>query len=148
MNRTTLEFNTERIEYIQLTRTRPSGLYFQNETPAVTKNILGLFKWVVTLAMPEGYRREFAKPKRYWDGLISYWIMPENISRYDLTIHNRLYLQLYPRAGSEVRYKAIVYVRKHRTYHTAYFDSDEAALKFIEEVKVKSGDNFQVIEDL
>jgi hypothetical protein len=146
MRDTSTEFNVEQIEYIDFTRTRPSGYYFQNEVLEVKKRILGIIPWVSIPYQPEGYRTE-EKPRRWWDGLITGWWMPENLSRQELAEHREMYLQKYPRAGEEVRYKAKVYIQKRKSWHTAFFDTDEAALEFIEQVKAKSKDEFQLIQN-
>lgn len=140
-----IEFNVDNIEYIQLEPTKPSGYYWQNEVPEISKKILGIFKWITVPWQPEGYRTE-EQPHRWWDGLFTEWYIPETISKLKLAEHREMYLQLYPRAGSEVRYKAKVYVQKRKSWHTAFFDNDESAREFIEQIKAKCKNEFQLIE--
>ena len=141
-----IEFNVEQIEYIKFTQTQPDNIYFQNEIPEDSISILGIFKWIKRPYQPEGYRKE-EPPRRWRDGFCTGWNIPTTISKQELAEHRTLYLQKYPKGGEEVRKKAKVYIQKRKSWHTAFFDSNELAIDFINEIKEKTTSKFQLIEE-
>ena len=136
-----IEFNVEEIQYIQLTETKAADWYFFNATKEIRKPFLFFWSKVKVPAMKEGYGPEW---EPYYSSYYGAWEKPERVIEQDLRKHDKVKLIL-PRAGSQILEMARVYVQKRHSHHTAYFDTNEEALQFIEAVKAKSKDEFQLI---
>lgn len=72
------------------------------------------------------------------------WIGGRDTTEQLLRDGTRVYVDLYA-DGIQWFKKAKVCVSKRKSYHTQYFDTDKEALAWVESIKEKSGDKFEVL---
>ena len=139
-----IEFNTDDIQYIQFTPTRPADMYFFNAVPKIKKRLFG-FLWYITVhpGLSEGWGPDWEpRYNDYYGG----WEKPSRHNEEYYNNSQEYYFYNHPKAGKELRKCAKVYVCRRKTYHTAYFPSNEEAEVFIDEIKRKSNNNWQLIK--
>tara|TARA_R110000737_G_C14568201_1_gene483590 strand:- start:408 stop:839 length:432 start_codon:yes stop_codon:yes gene_type:complete len=139
------KINVEDIEYIEYTKTTPAKMYFFNGNPKITKPFLFFFKKTVKPEMKEGWGQSWEPYYNRFDGYYSGWQFPTRYSEKQIEEDQTLVIFTHPRAGRELLKRAYVFIKKKKSWHTAYFDTNEEAEAFIKEIEEKCTNKWQLI---
>jgi hypothetical protein len=132
------EIDTDNIEFIRFNKIKNLGWTYHESVPEISYNFL-IYKYIKQPFVEAGYGPNGSSKLETGFGY-HYWDIPDRYSAEELNKYHRFI------KNGQVYDKAHVYIRKYKTEHSAYFESDQEAIDFIEQIKSKSTNKWQLIK--